>query len=356
MYTDQESSRSTVDSPSSASGARAPAGLPLSPRLFAGLPVVRLEFVLRAAAATALPNFLGSTLRGAFGHALKEAICVMEHRQCERCEVRAHCLYAYLFETPVPEHLPHLQRQQNVPHPFVCEPPETDSPAGQRTVTPNDDLIFGFTLFGRAVAALPYVIYAMERAALRGLGFDRMRFALKEVRLKTLADETVTIYAAPVRQLKLPDKIEFGLDEYVQARLPQFPPAERVRLRFLTPARIRVQDQAQTELSFAALVHYLLRRSAMLVEIHGDGIFAEDWRAWLPHADRVTCQSTPPPWWELDRYSNRQQRKVKLSGFVGELEYSGAAVTDFWPLLVAGELLHVGSGTAFGLGRYEILR
>lgn len=45
---------------------------------------------------------------------------------------------------------------------------------------------------------------------------------------------------------------------------------------------------------------------------------------------------------------------MKLGGFIGEIEYKGEAITEFLPLIVAGEILHVGTGTSFGLGKYEI--
>lgn len=44
---------------------------------------------------------------------------------------------------------------------------------------------------------------------------------------------------------------------------------------------------------------------------------------------------------------------MKMGGFVGEVMYRGE-LSDFLPLLKLGEKIHVGKGTGFGLGRYEI--
>jgi hypothetical protein len=55
----------------------------------------------------------------------------------------------------------------------------------------------------------------------------------------------------------------------------------------------------------------------------------------------------------LERYSNRQHDKLKLGDFIGEIAYEGAGLAEFLPLLRAGELLHIGGSTSFGLGRYE---
>ncbi|MGH9759888.1 MAG: hypothetical protein ACREAC_03490, partial [Blastocatellia bacterium] len=90
---------------------------------FGGLEIARYRLRLRAVEHASLPMFLGSTLRGAFGHALKQAVCVMSHKACERCLVHDRCLYPYLFETPAPPDAPLLKGQNQAPHPFILTPP-----------------------------------------------------------------------------------------------------------------------------------------------------------------------------------------------------------------------------------------
>jgi len=46
---------------------------------------------------------------------------------------------------------------------------------------------------------------------------------------------------------------------------------------------------------------------------------------------------------------------MKLGGLIGDIVYYGP-ITPFKPLLEAGELLHVGKGTSFGLGKYIITK
>ncbi len=45
---------------------------------------------------------------------------------------------------------------------------------------------------------------------------------------------------------------------------------------------------------------------------------------------------------------------MKLGGVVGTMRYRGE-LAPFLPYLKAGELLHVGSGTSFGLGQMRLL-
>ena len=45
---------------------------------------------------------------------------------------------------------------------------------------------------------------------------------------------------------------------------------------------------------------------------------------------------------------------MSLGGVTGTVSYEGD-ISDFMLLLKLGEYVHVGKGTSFGLGKYEIL-
>jgi CRISPR/Cas system endoribonuclease Cas6 (RAMP superfamily) len=45
---------------------------------------------------------------------------------------------------------------------------------------------------------------------------------------------------------------------------------------------------------------------------------------------------------------------MKMGGFTGQITFEGE-IRPFIPLVKAGEVLHVGKGTSFGLGRYRIM-
>ncbi len=333
------------------------AGQPaLAPKLetFAGLPVARLEFALRAEERAELPNFLGSTLRGAFGHALKRAVCVMERRDCETCPIVDRCLYPYLFETPAPPDLPQLRSQQQMPHPFIFEPPDTLPDHQRQAIKRGEELGFGLILIGRAVEAAPYVIYAIDEMADGGLGAGRGRFTLTEVRWFTTHGESLPVYSAADRRLVAPPDGAMDLNDYLQKRLATFHAPSRLCLRFLTPTRIRIQGAVQTAMSFDLLLGNLWRRLLLLQALHGARPVGLD-KLWWRFETGVQCTRNELRFWDWERHSNRQQRKVKLGGFIGEIEYEGEKLAEYLPLALAGELLHVGGGTGFGLGRYQII-
>jgi CRISPR/Cas system endoribonuclease Cas6 (RAMP superfamily) len=58
-------------------------------------------------------------------------------------------------------------------------------------------------------------------------------------------------------------------------------------------------------------------------------------------------------WHDWERYSNRQETRMKMGGFMGEITYEGD-FEPFLPYIRLGEYMHVGKGSSFGLGRYEV--
>lgn len=55
----------------------------------------------------------------------------------------------------------------------------------------------------------------------------------------------------------------------------------------------------------------------------------------------------------VNRYSSTQNQKMPLRGIKGEMLLSGIP-EKLLPILLAGEILHIGKNTSFGFGRYHI--
>jgi CRISPR/Cas system endoribonuclease Cas6 (RAMP superfamily) len=92
----------------------------------------------------------------------------------------------------------------------------------------------------------------------------------------------------------------------------------------------------------------------MIAQTHGPAALRYDYKALLRRAEEVCTARSTLNLLSLERRSNRQDRKLDIDGFTGEISFSVENDYEFLPLLLAGEFLHVGSGTAFGLGRYEV--
>ena len=110
------------------------------------------------------------------------------------------------------------------------------------------------------------------------------------------------------------------------------------------------------DLEFHILIRNLLRRLSLLYYFHCNGDpSAWDFKGIIEKAKEVKVEKQNLRWYDWERYSGRQETTMKMGGFVGEITFEGEIV-PFMPLIKTGEILHVGKGTGFGLGKYEIER
>jgi hypothetical protein len=99
---------------------------------------------LRASTGISLPPYKGSALRGAFDVVLKDTVCVMGHRQSNRCILRPKCAYAYDFDTPIPDGVSRMRKYESAPHPH----PLLETRARYE---PGEQVRFTLTLIGKAI-------------------------------------------------------------------------------------------------------------------------------------------------------------------------------------------------------------
>ena len=99
-----------------------------------------------------------------------------------------------------------------------------------------------------------------------------------------------------------------------------------------------------------------MRRLSLLSYFHcGDDPADWDFKGIIEQAKGVTVKTRNLKWYDWERYSARQDTKLKMGGFIGEISFEGD-IGPFMPLIKAGEVLHVGKGTGFGLGKYKLSR
>jgi hypothetical protein len=267
---------------------------------------------------------------------------------CDSCRLRRACVYTRIFETFVEgEPPPFLRGLPTSPRPYVFEPASEE-----RHFAPGDPLGFDLLLFGQAAELEAYALLAIERMAAGGLGRDRFPFMLDRVQVPggetgwrdVLAQGRAVPGAIVPRSLPATD----GLGR------------SRAVIRFTTPTRLIHRDHLQPSVGFRALVFAMLRRTLEIAHFHvplvpGVSGAAIDWNfsPLLDQASAVRVTASRLAWHDWERYSNRQGRKMTLGGFTGEMEIAGD-LEPFAPLLRTAEILHVGKGATFGLGRIEI--
>jgi hypothetical protein len=135
------------------------------------------ELTVRFLEKAAVPPYEGSMIRGAFGRAFKQSCCPFPHGNGSGCPLGDKCPYGYVFETSPPEGARDFARNQEVPRPYVFEPPEDT----KMEYAPGERMRFGFTVVGRAADYMPYFIFAFSKMGEEGVGRLKARYELERV-------------------------------------------------------------------------------------------------------------------------------------------------------------------------------
>lgn len=307
--------------------------------VLAQLPLARYRLDFTVETLLSLPAYAGSTLRGAFGGALRATACLTRQKTCEHCPLLRTCPYAIIFETPPPAQGHHLQKFTQVPHPYVIEPPAW----GEKTYVPGETLSFHLVLAGRALDQLPLVLWACVRALRHGVG---------------KGDGTARLAAVShlgTRETPILDGPEASVQEHPHA----VPPAptfvgDTLTLAIATPLRLQKNGHPidAARLTARDLLMALVRRIALIHEFHGPGPLPLDFSALAQQAESIESKKDLR-WRDWTRYSNRQKQKMALGGVVGTWTLHGD-LAPFIPFLHLGQWLHVGKEATFGMGGYRM--
>ena len=352
----------------------------------------RFQFFLKVLNCISLPVYKGSTFRGAFGHAFKKVVCVTRERVCGTCLLKEKCVYSYVFETPPPSDTSKMRKYPYAPHPFVITPPLEE----RREYREGDTLCFELTLIGKSIDYLPYFIYTFDELGRIGLGRGKGKYNLENVGQRTKVkgeraeergerskvkgerpedEETILIYFGKDKTLrhnfmvlKVDDLIPYNFSPsgppFTFDHSPSFdlslsspftfhPSPFTLHLNFITPTRLKFDGNLSPKPDFHILIRNLLRRISLLSYFHCGQDLDLDFKGLIENSKSIKVKEENLSWVDWERYSNRQETKMKMGGFVGSITFEG----DFMPFLsflLLGEYIHVGKGTSFGLGKYEI--
>ena len=298
------------------------------------LPISRHRIQYQAITPIKLPEYAGSALRGAFGHALKSIACMTAARNrgvcC--CAPATSCLYRQLFDPP----MQHVQysHQQDIPAPIAIEPV-----LGGVVLQAGDQGYFDVVLIGQFAHQQQMIIQlAWQRALHDGVG---------------VADPQGRRGQAMLLGMNLLNQPE--------AVIPPNP--QHAHLQLISPMRLQRRGQWITaeQLTAPILLQAVLRRYQMMVQLYAvpqsepqqirtvESVAEFD----STQLDQVALERRVK-WTQWTRYSNRQRREMTLGGLVGRV-YLTDIPDEIWPYLYLGQWLHAGKNSIFGLGHYQIV-
>jgi CRISPR-associated endoribonuclease Cas6 len=245
-----------------------------------------------------------------------------------------------------------MRKYTAAPHPFILEPPMNNRKSYQK----GEDLSFGLTLIGRAVDYLPYFIYAFEELGRIGIGKGRGKYELREVAEEggesegNVLPKKRVIYSGDTKLLTQTNPPIQWSD--ILMNHPE--PPNAIQVSFITPTRIKYKNSLTKDLEFHVFFRNLLRRISLLSYFHCNHRLDDTgFKDIIQQARNINTVKRSLYWHDWERYSNRQETRMKMGGFMGEITYEGE-LKKFWPYIRLGEYVHVGKGSGFGLGRYKV--
>ena len=264
-------------------------------------------------------------------------------------------------------------RGQDVPRPYVVDPPDHLPDNEAHVVPPGGAFTFGLTLFGQAMLeAFPIIVLALNHAGAYGLGRflrapgrsgspGRGRFRLVAASAHNpLTRVQQDLFHAGERMVHLPQVCITHQDILRQAEWDAQAVAGRLRIRFCTPTTLRAQGQVVRQPSFSVLIHRLIERLERLNHGFGDGLLnclPADRQArndLLRRADAIRLADDRTRFITVHGYSDRTRSHTNLSGFVGWADYEAEDFAPFLPLLRWGEWTHVGNHAVKGNGLFRL--
>lgn len=252
-----------------------------------------------------LPIFAGSMFRGAFGHALKQTVCINPSYECKDCFASNNCLFYQFYE------------KVNHPHPYRFE-----------VELEPKRFIFSLLLFNHAATQLPYILSALQQMLTKiGLGSDRKRY------------DNFTIFC---NDILIYEGLSYDISQIQLQQFSYTPLEKNFTLRFLTPLRIKSQNEFLKTTPTLTQILYSIRNRYEELSMKG--------RVKLGYEPSFHQQFARTTFLDLTRYSSRHESKLGMGGIMGEISYSGVD-EESRRLLRLGELIGVGKQTVFGMGK-----
>lgn len=304
------------------------------------LKIARYRFTFRMTAPLRLPDYAGSALRGAFGHALMHVSGINSSDIKEKNALYLNSPYAEIFAPhDIPRASSGFYLKNQIPVPFVIEAPIQKA----RNYLLGDTLQYEMVLIGEALTQLATVILAWRRAFLRGIGNGGTAELVSVAQLSSNGEQVIYSEFEP-----------FITAHNTVVNCPQYTAAQNVHLKLLTPLRISQRGKVlgPRDLTASIFLRHLIRRVSLQVQAQNPSAFTLDKIRYLNSLADTVQDERRLQWQDWQRYSSRQKQAIDQGGVVGR-GYFESLPAELLPIIYLGEWLHFGKETAMGLGWYK---
>ncbi|NWF67227.1 MAG: CRISPR system precrRNA processing endoribonuclease RAMP protein Cas6 [Campylobacterales bacterium] len=260
-----------------------------------------------------LPKFIGSMIRGGFGVALKDTVCIYHKRKCDECFATSSCLYFDFYEKVNSFHEYRFE--------FEIEPKEFD---------------FSIYLYGDSTKHTPYVLASLLKLCSDvGFGVNRIKEDIKQI----FVNGNLVYENGKFGEMNY-HILETEFNNYEEN-------IKNVKIKLNSPIRIKQNNYLQKkDLDFLSVLTSIYHRYLELLKKPKER---------LNYEPKFEIIDKKLEFVDFQRYSNRKKTKMTLGGFMGEIILSEIDKTSY-ELLKIGEILGVGKSSVFGLGSIKITK
>ncbi len=264
------------------------------------------------------------------------------------CSLPEKCPFCFLYGTKSDS----SGTLNDSPHPYILDfihPLKESYHSG--------DLVEGeLVLVGKGIKYLPVIARALEHLAIPREGKYHFGLALKEICFENSFGEQIPVY----------DRI-WGLHQHTPYPERVFSSRESVQsldITFKTPILLKAKQDPEKKdtrnhyappSQFGLIIRRLMGRTQSLLDTYGDlcPLPSETIKTLTIQADSIQTTSTSLHYQSMERVSASRLVPMNLNGWEGNARFSGD-ISPFIPWLQLGELVRIGSRTAFGFGKYQI--
>lgn len=268
-----------------------------------------------------------SGIRGIIGQELLNRHCISD-KNCKNCSFSNFCIPFNFYNMALKVEVPFTATDRVPPYVIICDD-------NRECIKKGEEIIFQIIFFSDSISFIPEVIRSI-RSAGQNYGLYNNKYTLLEV----TNDCNEYIFNGEIIDI---NNIKWRLlSEYIDNRLSISTDIDY--LNIVNPLRYKKKGKLAKDIEPNDLIDLLIRRIVVLNALEGNKVN-------IDNNYNVFIRDKTLKWQESDRYSNRQKSKMKLGGIVGNILIDTDDI-DFKRLLIAGELVHIGKSTAFGLGDY----
>jgi len=256
--------------------------------------------------------------------------CLRQEKPCNSCLLKETCSWNLVFAQQLSNDPSAVKRFQKPALPFIFTFPSPHDLDGSQAETECS-----LVVMGQAIACIDMLLDGF-RDILLSFDAEVLRIGSQDYQGNVhLLDEGIR-HNRPENMIVLSSNDL--VDNFVM-------PNSDLQIRLLSPLRLFEDGHFVGRFDFSRFARSLLRRVSSMAYYYGAYEFTCDYKELSRQADAVVCVD--------ENFTLVANKDLRIKGIMGHGSFQGD-LCGLLPFLIVGEYVHVGKGSTFGMGAYEV--